>query len=211
MMTPRLQQKVEAALASQVGFAVVYKGGPLWNIVAMALDALRLAFGLNIVPGAEFISAFATTVLAMVALPSVEMTPLERVLLMVHEATHVKQWYGDIVKFPVWYLQHGEKRASYEAGAILQAYAVYWALTGRIPTSPKELPSAIVNGYALTDADVKLAESLLEQEVTALLDGILPSGPCRIALQVIYEDSPHEFAPGSLAKIRENSGLFLAA
>jgi hypothetical protein len=106
---------------------------------------------------------------------------------------------------PVWYLQHREKRASYEAGAIAQALAVYWALTGELPASVEELPSALAYGYDLGPDDIALARAELEQEVTAISHGVIPEGPARTTIAAIHAAQPDALDPRAVALIRQHS------
>jgi hypothetical protein len=200
---------VESTLMARHGFVVATKGGPFWSAVAATFDMLR-ALGIGVPAGRDFVERFATTILALVAMPAgLALTPLQRVLLLAHEATHVVQWYGDPAKMPVWYLQHREKRAAYEAGAIAQALAVQWALTGELPASASDLPSALAYGYDLTPEDLALARGLLEQEATAIASGLLPLGPACTAIAAIHALQPDALDPRAVALIRTNSpGVF---
>lgn len=196
---------VEARLVAAHGFAIARKEGALWSAVAATFDVLR-ALGVGVPSGRDFVERFATTILALVALPAgVVLPPLSLVLLLTHEATHVVQWYRDPARFVVWYLQHPEKRASYEAGAIAQALAVQWALTGAIPERVEDLPSALAYGYALGPDDLGLARAELEQEVTAIAAGVIPEGPARTAIAAIHAAQPDALDPRAVELIRKNS------
>ena len=195
---------VEREILAAHHLVLAYKGGPLWDTVGAALDMLR-AFGVGVPSGKEFNERYATTILGLVAMPRVLLAPLQLVLLLVHEATHGVQWQKDPVRMPIWYLQHREKRASYEAGAIAQAMAVHWALTCQLPARVEDLPSALVYGYDLTPADRQLAQDELEQEATAIARGVIPVGPARTALGVISRVQPDALDSGAAALIRAHS------
>lgn len=203
-LTQTTARVVEQRLQAEHGFVIATKGGALWQAIAAAFEMLR-AFGLKVPSGAEILNLYATTLLAYVALPATPLTPLQLVLLLTHEATHVVQWYADPAKMPVWYLQHREKRASYEAGAIAQALAVQWALTGWLPATPEDLPSALAYGYDLGADDLSLALSELEQEATSIALGVIPPGPARTAIRAIYELQPDALEPVAVELIRRNS------
>ena len=209
-ITAQTADAVEREILAAHHLVLAYKGGPLWDTVGATLDVLR-AFGVGVPSGKDFNERYATTILGLIAMPSgVVLTPLQLVLLLVHEATHGVQWQKDPARMPIWYLQHREKRASYEAGAITQAMAVQWALTGSLPARVEDLPSALVYGYDLTPADRQLAQDELEQEATAIARGVIPVGPARTALGVISRVQPdaidglarvliQQFSPGVLA------------
>lgn len=203
-VTESTARAVEARLVAAHGFAIARKEGALWSAVAATFDVLR-ALGLGVPSGRDFIERFATTILALVALPPLQLTPLQLVLLLTHEATHVVQWYRDPARMPVWYLQHREKRASYEAGAIAQALAVQWALTFSLPASVEELPSALAYGYDLGPDDIALAGALLEQDATAIAAGVIPEGPARTAIAAIHAAQPDALEPRAVALIRKHS------
>jgi hypothetical protein len=203
-ITEATARAVEQRLTATHGFVVATKGGPLWGAIAATFDVLR-ALGVGVPSGRDFIERFATTILAMVGLPPVRLEPLSLVLLLTHEAVHVVQWYRDPARFPVWYLQHREKRASYEAGAIAQALAVQWALTGQIPERVEDLPSALAYGYDLGPDDLALARAELEQEVTAIAAGVIPEGPARTTIAAIHAAQPDALDPRAVALIRANS------
>lgn len=203
-ITETTARVVQQRLQAQHGFVVATKGGALWQAIAAAFELLR-ALGLRVPSGAEILSMYATTLLAYVALPATTLTPLQLVLLLTHEATHVVQWYLDPAKMPVWYLQHRERRASYEAGAIAQALAVHWALTGQLPARVEDLPSTLAYGYDLTPEDVALAQAELEQEATAIARGVIPEGPARTTIRAIYELQPDALDAAALELIRANS------
>lgn len=195
---------VERQLMMAHAFVIATKGGAMWSAVAATFDVLR-ALGLRVPSGRDFIERFATTILALVALPPMQLSPLQLVLLLTHEATHVVQWYADPARMPIWYLQHREKRASYEAGAIAQALAVHWALTGELPARVEDLPSALAYGYDLGPDDLSLAQAELEQEATAIASGILPTGPARTTIATIYREQPDALDAGALELIRQHS------
>lgn len=204
-ITENTARAVEGRLVAAHGFAIARKEGALWSAVAATFDVLR-ALGLGVPSGRDFIERFATTILALVALPAgVVLTPLQLVLLLTHEATHVVQWYRDPARMPVWYLQHREKRASYEAGAIAQALAVQWALSFSLPASVEELPSALAYGYDLGPDDLALARAELEQEATAIAAGVIPEGPARTAIAAIHAAQPDALDPRAVALIRKHS------
>lgn len=203
-LTQTTARVVEQRLQAEHGFVIATKGGALWQAIAAAFELLR-AFGLKVPSGAEILNLYATTLLAYVALPATALTPLQLVLLLTHEATHVVQWYLDPAKMPVWYLQHREKRASYEAGAIAQALAVHWALTGQLPARVEDLPSTLAYGYDLTPEDVALAQAELEQEATAIARGVIPEGPARTVIATIARVQPDALDPRALELIRAHS------
>lgn len=195
---------VERQLMMAHAFVIATKGGPMWSAVAATFDVLR-ALGLKVPSGRDFVERFATTILALVALPPMQLTPVQLVLLLTHEATHVVQWYADPARMPIWYLQHREKRASYEAGAIAQALAVQWAITGELPANVEELPSALAYGYDLGPEDIALARAEIEQEATAIAAGILPEGPARTVIATIARVQPDALDPRALELIRAHS------
>ena len=203
-ITAQTADAVEREILAAHHLVLAYKGGPLWDSVGAALDVLR-ALGVGVPRGKDFNERYATTILGVIAMPRMSLTPTELVLLLVHEATHGVQWQRDPARMPIWYLQHREKRASYEAGAIAQAMAVHWALTGSLPARVEDLPSALVYGYDLTPADRQLAQDELEQEATAIARGVIPMGPARTALGVISRAQPDALDAGAAALIRAHS------
>ena len=214
-ITAQTADAVEREILAAHHLVLAYKGGPLWDAVGAALDVLR-ALGVGVPSGKDFNERYATTILGVIAMPRMSLTPTELVLLLVHEATHGVQWQRDPARMPIWadsaassicarYLQHREKRASYEAGAIAQAMAVHWALTGSLPARVEDLPSALVYGYDLTPADRQLAQDELEQEATAIARGVIPMGPARTALGVISRAQPDALDAGAAALIRAHS------
>ena len=203
-MIPRLvAHKIEQTLCGRYGLVLTHKTGPLWASVGAVLDVAR-AFGAMIPSGAEFNTNYATTLGTLVALPDAHLSDDELVPLLVHEATHAKQFVVEHVRFVVQYLQHRERRATLEAEAFAQGAAVVWLRTGVLPARVEDLAHALPYGYALTPEDCALAYGLLEQYATSIVNGVLPEGPCWVAASILAREAPECCNAEALALVRLN-------
>lgn len=185
-----------------------------WKLAALGFDAARLA-GMQVPTGAQILDGFGTTLGPVIFPPRVRIADAPfRVALFTHECRHVKQWWADPVRMPVLYLglfpaENGDERREpragyYESEAYLDQIAVLWALTGDIPERPADLAHGLVYGYDLATAQVLLAQDLIEVGVTSVVNGVIPPGPARTAIALVYRDQPDALHPESLALIRAN-------
>lgn len=210
MISRLVAEKIVATLCGRYGLVIAYKTGPVWAAVGSVFDVAR-AFGAMIPSGAEFNTRFATTLGTLVALPDTHLSDEDRVLLLVHEATHARQFVLDPVRFVVQYLQHREKRATWEAEAFAQGAALVWLLTGRLPERVEDMASALVYSYALTPDDVALAHGLLEQYATSIVNGVLPQGPVWVAASILAREEPGVLNADALALVRASCPQALEA
>lgn len=203
--------KIVRALSGRYGLLVTHKTGPLWTTVKVLLNGAR-ALGYKGLPsGDEFTHDFGTTFGTIVVLPDAELSPDDLVCLLAHEAGHAEQFVADPGGFVVRYLTIPEARGShYEVPQYAVSYALHWALTGEIPSSPRDLPAALQWGYALGEADVAHCAVALEQHITSIVAGIMPEGACRVVLSILAADAPEALDPGALALIRANNPEALA-
>lgn len=168
--------------------------------IAMALGFARL-FGLNGLPTQEqFLGGYYTTLGPFVYVPAVErqLDPLERLSVRLHELQHVVDWYKDPLGFPPKYLAlfinadggQLEPRAVYESSAMAVAQHVRWLFKGTVPASLNELGHELSHGYALHAPEVALGRSLLEQDATALANGLHPTMLGRKARDFFLQRAP---------------------
>lgn len=196
--------RLVAFLCGLFGAVIGSKASLPWALAALAFDAAR-ALGVKVPSGEQLVRDYGTTIGPSIWPPERELDPVSLLVLMVHELTHVKQWWRDPARMMVWYVQHREMRAGrYEGEAYGQGYAMLWALTGQLPARVEDLPSALVYGYALEADDVALAQSELEQLATSIHHGVIPLGPARKAIAWLYREDPAFLHPDSLAKIQAN-------
>lgn len=132
------------------------------------------------------------------------MPPAEQVKIVAHEGTHGGQAYAD-PKMAIWYVQHLEARAMYEAEAYGTGVEITFALTGQIPARIEDLPHAMREGYALTPADIELAQGLLEQRATSVVNGVIATRLGRLAIKRMHQLQPRALHPEALAAIRAGS------
>lgn len=193
---------VERELCGRYHLFVTSKTGPVWAAVASFFDLARAA-GAKLPSGADFTHRFGTALGPVVAMPDAPLSPTERVLLLAHEAEHARQFFAAPGEMPVRYLSMAEARGShYEVPAYAVTMALVWALTGRLPSSVRELPAALQYGYALTDPDIAHCAVALEQHATAISHGIVPEGPARVVIAIIYREQPDALHPDALALLR---------
>lgn len=210
MISGRIADKITQTLCGRYGLVLTYKTGPLWAAVGATLDVVR-AFGAMVPGGKEFNERFATTLGTLVALPDAHLSPEELIPLLVHETTHAKQFVLDHVRFVVQYLQHREKRATWEAEAYGQQAALLWLMTGALPSRVEDMAHALPWGYALTPEDCALAYGLLEQYATSIVAGVLPEGPCWVAASILARECPEALNADALALVRANCPQALGA
>lgn len=185
-----------------------------WKLAALGFDAARVA-GLQVPTGAQILDGYGTTLGPVIFPPRVKVkdSPF-RLALFTHECRHGKQWWKDPARMPFLYLglfvadsdaERREPRAGYyESEAYLDQIAVLWALTGDIPERVSDLAHGLVYGYDLAAAQVLLAQDLIEVGVTSVANGVIPPGPARTAIALVYRDQPDALHPESLALIRAN-------
>ena len=130
--------------------------------------------------------------------------PKGQVQLVAHEGDHGGQAYAD-PKFAIWYVQHTETRALYEAEAYGTGVEIEWACTGQIPARVEDLPHAMREGYALTSGDLELAQGLLEQRATSTVNGVIATRLGRLAIRRLYQLQPRALHPDAVARILAGS------
>lgn len=134
----------------------------------------------------------------------VKVKPAGQVKIVAHEGTHGGQAYAD-PKMPIWYVQHTEARAVYEAEAYGTGVEIDFALTGQIPARVDELPHAMREGYALTADDIALAQGHLEQRATSVANGVIATRLGRLAIRRLYQLQPRALHPDAVARILAGS------
>lgn len=210
MISEELAKRIEATLCGRYGLLITHKTGPLWAAVGATFDVAK-AFGAMLPSGLDFNTRFATTLGTVVCLPDAMLSPAALVELLVHEATHARQFVVDPVRFVAQYIGHREKRATHEAEAYAQGAAMVWLLTGSLPSRVEDMAGALVYGYALTPEDYKLAYDLLEQSATSIASGVLPEGPVWVAASILAREAPESLNQEALALVRLNCPRALAA
>ena len=146
-----------------------------------AVFGVAAMLGANVPSSDEFLTRFATTLGPVVFLPRGMPRGKRRTLLVLHEIGHGAQFWEAPLFFPRAYLQSGERRAGYEAGAERGRIEGAWLLYGELPTA-EGIDAFMVHGYACDAPDVTLAQQLLDAAATAAASGHV-SSPVGLAVR----------------------------
>lgn len=123
-----------------------------------------------------------------------------------HEMTHAQQWWRDMVRMPIWYVQHGEMRgARYESEAYARGIAVSATITGQIPEALPAVQARYEHGYWLDAGAIQVTTAILEGHLTSLSRGIIPPGVCRTIIRKLYRENPDYLDAKMLGLIQQNN------
>jgi len=143
--------------------------------------AFGVARALRILPGVpmpdEFLKRYATTIGPMVFIPRA-WSPKERLLVLLHELVHVRQFYDHPIDFPILYLTSAEALARYEAQAYRTGPEAHVLLGGSIDAyTPESVCAGLTQGYNLVgEAGEKarmLATDMSEVALTSLAYNVI--------------------------------------
>lgn len=123
-----------------------------------------------------------------------------------HEMTHAKQWWADMLRMPIWYVQHAEMRgARYESEAFGQGLAIRIAVTGEIPVAKEAVRARYEHGYWMDQGSILVTTAILEGTLTSIAKGIIPPGIARSGIRKLYRENPGYLDAGMLDLIRKNN------
>lgn len=169
-----------SAMCSQFSARIARKSQAIeMKVVGTLFDLARLV-GINVPAGHDF-ERFATTLGPMIYLPD-GLTPEQTVEIVTHECQHVRQFWTRGFEFLWLYLVEPEARVRHEAEAYGAGLSVQHALTGTMPTLD-DIVLPLEGGYSLAPEHVALGRLLLEQQATAIADGIVTTEAGSAALK----------------------------
>lgn len=172
--SPDALADLEAFLCRRFRARIVVKGDSTAMHVIAEVFGVGALLGLNVPTSQEFLTGFATTLGPVVFLPAGITDPRRRLGLVLHEIGHVQAFWHEPLFMPRAYLQSGEKRAAYEAGAERGRFEGMHQLFGELPSADR-VHTFLAHGYACDAADVTLAQQLLDAAGTATAAGVLSS------------------------------------
>jgi hypothetical protein len=120
-----------------------------------------------------FLGSRAITLGPFVYLPDTLLTPDQQISVVVGSCQHLQQFFNNAIQFTTLYATSSEGRAQYQAESMRAQFEVMYARTKTLPTLA-ELP-ALLQGYALAQADITLATDMLEVASTTILADLPPS------------------------------------
>jgi len=204
--TDALADDLITTVAAEEHAILTEKTGTVFDAAAMALDGLRLLGVMGLPTGDQFNHGYATTFLNVVALPARHLDPMVRVVLVMHELTHVRQFYAAPLVMPIRYLTIPEARGGhYEGEAYASGVDLVWAFTGQVPARVGDLAHNLVAGYMLGAGDVALAQGVMEQHATSTVLGVIRAQMARRAIRFVAARAPGLLDPRAVALIRAAS------
>ena len=171
-LTPAGCAALEAYLCKKYRAVVLEKDdSTIMRVIAMAFGVLAL-FGVGVPTSEAFLTRYATTLGPVIFMPKGLTDPVRRLLLLLHELGHVRQFWDDPLGFPRAYVGSEERRAIYEAEAERGRIEGDWVLTGALPTAGA-IAGFMEHGYAVSVQAADLARDLLASAATTTSHGLL--------------------------------------
>jgi hypothetical protein len=188
--TPERVREYFAYMIEKFGARVVDKRSAVE--MQLAARVLRL---LGILDADAFLHHFATTIGRRIYLPFDPGTPTDgwslwgQIMVLAHECQHVAQYDAlGPLRFTWQYLGSTAGRTKLEAEAYrCQLELQHWR-TGQIP-SPHDL-AASLRSYAVTDADVRVAETMLAMSAESVKAGAVINPTSRVAIDWLTLNAP---------------------
>lgn len=172
--SPDALADLEAFLCRRFKARIVVKGDSTIMRVIAETFGVAAMLGVGVPTSQEFLTGYATTLGPVVFLPAGITDPKRRLGLVLHEIGHVQAFWHEPLFMPRAYLQSGEKRAAYEAGAERGRFEGMNQLFGELPSADR-VHTFLAHGYACDAADVTLAQQLLDIAGTATAAGVVSS------------------------------------
>lgn len=181
-----VKEAVIASLLAQIRAFRGDKGFMPYQVAERVFDILKLC-GMDVPDGTTLERDYWQTTGPIIWPGTAPIDEVSEFEAWVHEGMHNLQWWADMLRMPVWYLQHHEMRgARYESEAYLQGYAMRALLTGEVPSASDVVSGRYKHGYALPEPTVQLVTNIVDGGLTSIAKGIIPPGTARIVAKELH-------------------------
>lgn len=160
--------------------------------IAYGMDLGRFAGMTGLSSREDFMKLITTTIGTNIYMAAQHRNdPLSLIEVLTHECQHVLQFKESGINFAWLYLAEGEARVKYEVDAYAAGVAMHRWLTGGVPEGTiAGTVNSLANVYHLRQADLDLAEKMLQSHMASLKAGVVMSASAREGIDFLTRHYP---------------------